>query len=598
MTARNKKTAKTAARLFKIGQQVELDGKWCSIEGSATPGGFGEVYYLRDGRDGRRCALKIFRDFSVFTEGEDAKRAKEIVEKYKKLFEREWQNLKRMSAAFPDCFPAFYGNGVYAERPYYLMEKLEQVNIPYLTALSTDEERKLFVFDVLDAVSALHSKKLVHYDIKPGNILIRWDETGNEKRYVLGDFGSVHREEKHNSKENLNSLNVLADGRRLMGRSAGYQDTADDKHTVHADILALGQVMRDMFSEEVPPLWGWIILKCISRNYKYRYASVAEVKQDVLQMERRGPAMLSSALSQLMDIDAITWTTERHVLYVSQAASKNGDGSKDNPFRTIQEAINSAQDEDNIRVLPGTYKENVVIEGKKLWLTSVQGAKLTTIAAADKFRSVVTLRNGADESLVEGFKITGGNGNPDNPNSSYGKDYYGGGLNCRVSCMIRDCIISGNGKGVPKKSSCTFGGGIYVTAATVRVSNCLIENNFAWASGGALLADGRGAAVVMNECTIRGNNAICWSFGHQGGLGLANEAVLSVSKSLVYKNGGEQIGAFGATHANGTRAQIDRSFVDGDMKGRNISLFLPRPDNFKSLSEAEGVCGCRRELMG
>lgn len=80
-------------------------------------------------------------------------------------------------------------------------------------------------------------------------------------------------------------------------------------------------------------------------------------------------------------------------------------------------------------------------------------------------------------------------------------------------------------------------------------------------------------------------------------MSLANEAVLSVSKSMVYKNGGDQIGAFGATHANGTRAQIDRSYVEGGAKACNIALFLPRSDNYKTESDAQGVCGCRSDLM-
>lgn len=578
-------------RLYEDGQLLLLGRSWYTVVGRAEPGGSGDVYFLVGRKDNSDCAIKIFRNGDETTIDEPAEIAGEIAAKLRKLFKLEGRHLKRMSRLFPACFPKFLGMGELDGNLYYLMERLEPIGMQDMLQLSSDEQRKRYICDVCDALSALHGENLVHFDIKPSNILKR--QVDGVTRYVLGDFGSVHKAEEHDAKENLKSTNRLSDGRHMQARTIGFKDPMDDKYTIHADIYALGQVIRNMFAERVPVLWSQIILKCISNNFDYRYDSVDEVKREILNMERCGPAMLSSALSELMSLDAITWTTERRWLYVSSSAAGGGSGTKDNPFRTIQSAINAAQDEDVVRVLPGTYKENLIIDGKKIWLVSAGGARKTIIKASDRFKSVVTLRRGADESLVEGFKITGGNGNPDNPESSYGKDYYGGGFNCRVSCMIRDCIISGNGMGIPKKTSCTFGGAVYVTGATVRLFNCLVENNYAWASGGAMLVDGRGAAVVMSECTIRDNDSCCWSFGHQGGLSLANEAVLSVSKSLVYGNGGDQIGAYGATHANGTRAQVERSYVEGGARACNISLFLPRPDNYKTLEEARRCsCGC------
>lgn len=585
------------SRLYEDGQLLQLGRSWYTVVGRADPSGSGDVYFLVAKKDDSACAVKVFRPVDESTIAESADVAREIADKFRARFKFEGRVLKKMSKLFPDCFPKFLGSGEQDGNPYYLMERLEPIRMQDMLRLSNDESRKRYVCDVCDAVSALHGEKLVHFDIKPNNILKR--QVDGVTRYVLGDFGSVHRAETHDAKEDLRSMNRLSDGRHLQARTIGFKDPMDDKYTVHADIYALGQVIRNMFAEHVPVLWSQIILKCISNNFEYRYRSVDEIKRDILNMERRGPAMLSSALSELMSLDSITWTAERRWLYVSCAATRRETGSKDCPYKTIQAAIDAAKDEDIVKVLPGTYQENVVLEGKKIWLVSTNGAKQTVIEAADRFKSVVTLRTGADESLVEGFTITGGNGNPDNPHSSYGKDYYGGGFNCRVSCMIRDCLIFGNGQGVPQKTSCTFGGAIYVSGATVRVNNCLVENNYAWASGGALLADGLGSAVVMSDCTIRGNDSYAWSFGHQGGLSLANEAVLSVSKSLVYGNGGDQIGAFGATHANGTRAQIERSYVEGGARACNISLFLPRSDNYRTMEDAVAcACGCGSALMG
>ena len=45
--------------------------------------------------------------------------------------------------------------------------------------------------------------------------------------------------------------------------------------------------------------------------------------------------------------------------YVSAAAAQTGDGTKQNPFRTIQEAACIAQAGDEVIVAPGVYREAV-----------------------------------------------------------------------------------------------------------------------------------------------------------------------------------------------------------------------------------------------
>ena len=579
--------AKYPSDLFSAGQVVELCGGWHTVVGRAKSGGFGDVYFVRSTEDRIVRAAKIFcLDGGEFKERPEI--VAEILEKYRLLFIAEERNIARMAKLHPENFPLFYGKGDIDGQPYYLMEKLNAVSRRDIRGFDSDEKRKKYICDLCDAVSALHKSGLVHFDIKPENILKRKLSDGSVK-FVLGDFGSVHCKESHSSRQSPNSMNLLSDGRRLMARTIGYKDEMDDRHTVHADIYAIGKVIRDMFEMDVPALWGRIILKCISNNFKYRYASVLELKEDVKLMERRGPAMLTKALSELMGVGGTAWQTDRNRIYVSASAKGKGKGTEDEPFREIGMGIAAARDEDVVCVLPGEYDENIEIKGKKIRLIATNGAKKTTIKARDRFRSVVTVTDGAGESLVKGFTITGGNGNP--CKSSYGFDYYGGGVNCNVSCLLCDCMIVRNGHGTPQKTACTFGGGLYVTKATVQVVNCLIEGNFAWASGGAVLSDGQGAAVILDYCTVRNNDTVLWGFGHQGGLSLANLGVMSVSRSLVYSNGGDQIGAFGAVYACGTRAQVERSYIEGGAKANNISLFLPRPDNFKTLKEATGVCG-------
>ena len=45
--------------------------------------------------------------------------------------------------------------------------------------------------------------------------------------------------------------------------------------------------------------------------------------------------------------------------YVDANAIKEGDGSRNDPFRTIQQAADIAQAGDTVYVMPGIYRENV-----------------------------------------------------------------------------------------------------------------------------------------------------------------------------------------------------------------------------------------------
>ena len=262
------------SQLYEIGQCIPLGKAWYTVVGRATPGGSGDVYFLKDPK-GNNVAVKIFRCIDPSSLNEKVEVAEEISDKLRRLFKRERDTLKKMSRRYPDCFPRYFGGGEIEGNLYYLMERLEPIGMDDMLRLVDDEQRKKYILDVCEDLAALHSNGLVHYDIKPINILKR--TVDGKIRYVLGDFGSVHRAEKHDAVENLRSINRLKDGRYMMARTLGFKDPMDNKYTIHADIYALGQVIRNMFADDVPMLWSRIILKCISNNFDYRYESVQEI---------------------------------------------------------------------------------------------------------------------------------------------------------------------------------------------------------------------------------------------------------------------------------------------------------------------------------
>jgi len=58
--------------------------------------------------------------------------------------------------------------------------------------------------------------------------------------------------------------------------------------------------------------------------------------------------------------------TGENIWYVNASAAAGGNGSQETPFQTIQEAVDMASNGETIMVLPGTYTENVVVDGKEL----------------------------------------------------------------------------------------------------------------------------------------------------------------------------------------------------------------------------------------
>jgi parallel beta-helix repeat protein len=185
---------------------------------------------------------------------------------------------------------------------------------------------------------------------------------------------------------------------------------------------------------------------------------------------------------------------------VGDGIDNNCDGT--NPS-TIQAAINAATSGDTIKVIAGTYYENVDFIGKALTVQSISGKASTTINASAS-GSVVSFKSyeGAD-SILDGFTITNGAGTND------GGNYYGGGIYIKNSSpSIKNCTITGN-------SVANSGGGIYSKIfnpyeASPDIYNCTINYNTAGEAGGGISFGGGGSGTStpsISYSTISYNTA-------------------------------------------------------------------------------------------
>lgn len=116
--------------------------------------------------------------------------------------------------------------------------------------------------------------------------------------------------------------------------------------------------------------------------------------------------------------------------YVSpEGNDTTGTGDQSNPYRSIQKAIDMAQDWDKIIVGPGTYDESITIDKRELtvvgesWGTTIlgsEGAATTCIITADNVKlNGFTIRNGNENGILiinsSGNRIM----NCDFPDNSY-----------------------------------------------------------------------------------------------------------------------------------------------------------------------------------
>ena len=186
-------------------------------------------------------------------------------------------------------------------RIYILMELLTPLTDCFDEEPVTEERIVKIGEDICDALSVLEDNKIIHRDIKPGNIFI--DTSGNFK---LGDFGSAGRidrssenpairgtysymapeifsQKKHDHRADIYSLGIVL--YRLMNR--GRDPFVDPEKQLVGYRERENALIRRMQGEELPaPVdasekLARAILNATAHDPVYRYKDAAQMKADL-----------------------------------------------------------------------------------------------------------------------------------------------------------------------------------------------------------------------------------------------------------------------------------------------------------------------------
>lgn len=235
-----------------------------------TNGGLGEMDVIA------KVAVKEFFMSELNSRKEDGSTvdgsAGSVFINYRRKFRKEAENLAKLSHSnIVRVFDVFDENGT----SYYVMEYLEGENLDeYIKSqgrLEEDETIKI-IKEVGDALSYMHSKKMLHLDMKPKNIMHRKD-LGNS----LIDFGLSKQYTEDGEPESSTSIGLGTPGYAPLEQA---QYSQDGTFPATLDVYALGATMFKMLTGKRPPE-ATVIL---NSGFPYKELQDLHISQETTQV--------------------------------------------------------------------------------------------------------------------------------------------------------------------------------------------------------------------------------------------------------------------------------------------------------------------------
>ena len=318
-------------------------------------GAMGEVYLGRDLRLGRDVALKVVHAGSAFGDEAQAR------------FEREAQAAAALN--HPHVVTVFeFGED---EGTHYLvMEHVEGEELE--TLIRTGQAPKAELLEVLaqvcEGLAYAHSRGVIHRDIKPANVLVT--RHGGRPHAKLMDFGVAQM--------GLSSLTQTGTWMGTVNYMAPeYLDTG--KATASSDLFAVGVILYEVLTGGRKPFQGDTATAVLNRILLHAPEPLRP--QDLSEVPGRMVAVLEKALAKnpatrYPDGNALAAAIRGAMLAPAEVPAapvvraqpeggtqpiRVGKGGLGH-FLSLKVALRNARPGSEILLLPGHYRESVVVD--------------------------------------------------------------------------------------------------------------------------------------------------------------------------------------------------------------------------------------------
>lgn len=249
-------------------------------------GGFGETFLAEDTQmpSGRRCVIKQLKPVV------DNPQVYQLVQD---RFQREAAILEELgdgSNQIPKLYAYFIENGQF----YLVQEYIEGYTLTQIVqqqGLMSETSVKDILINILPVLNYVHSKRMVHRDIKPDNILIR----SFDGKPVLIDFGAV-KETMGTvvtpSGNSSRSIVIGTPGYMPMEQTAGRPVFASDIYSLGLTAIylltgkipqqlatdpATGEILWRPYALNVSPSLAMVLDKAIQQSPRDRYLNARDM---------------------------------------------------------------------------------------------------------------------------------------------------------------------------------------------------------------------------------------------------------------------------------------------------------------------------------